>query len=291
VLLLGDRFEIFSVAAAAAVMKIPIAHIHGGELTLGAVDDAFRHSITKMSSLHFVSTGEYRKRIIQMGENPESVFNVGALGVEIIKNIPLLSREQLEKELSISFSNQNILVTFHPATLDEVPAVQQFDQLLKALDHFPEANLIFTKANADTQGRSINSRIDEYVKGRKKGGNVFVNLGQLRYLSVMKQCDLVLGNSSSGIIEAPSINIPTVNIGSRQSGRVKAKSVIDCPAGTEKIIDAINRAADAGFLDSIQNQDNPYDGGRTSEKITEIIVERIDAISIKKNFYNLGFEV
>jgi GDP/UDP-N,N'-diacetylbacillosamine 2-epimerase (hydrolysing) len=244
---LGDRFEILAAAIAAFVARIPIVHFHGGEITEGAIDDAFRHSITKMSSLHFVSTDEYRRRVIQLGEEPARVFNVGALGLDNIKNLTLLTKEELEKGLDFELTDETILVTFHPVTLESNTSTAQFQELLQALDCFPKLRVIFTKPNADPNGRIIIKLIDEYVYQNHDKSIAFTSMGSKTYLSAIKNVCMVVGNSSSGIIEVPSFGIPTVNIGDRQKGRVQAESVINCLPRKESIVNAINQALDCGF--------------------------------------------
>lgn len=270
---LGDRFEAWAVCAAALFARIPIAHLHGGETTEGAVDEAIRHGITKMSHLHFVATEDYRRRVIQLGERPDRVFNVGAPGVESIKTLKLLDRSALETALGFSLGRQNALVTFHPVTLETATAESQFGQLLGALAELPDLHLIFTRANADTDGRIINQMIDDFVAQRPGSAAVFSSLGQLRYLSAMQQVDVVLGNSSSGIIEAPSFGVPTVNIGARQHGRVRAASVIDCEPETVAIRKALDRAMSKTFKNLAATVDNPYDGLDTASRIKECIKE------------------
>ena len=288
VVLLGDRFETFCAAAAACISRIPIAHIHGGETTQGAVDEAFRHSITKMSHLHFTSTEEYRKRVIQLGESPDRVFNVGALGIENIRKLPLLSRKDLEKEIGFSLGQQCILVTYHPVTLEQATAQIQFQNLLNAIDTIDGLHIIFTKANADTEGRIINQMIDEYVTRKKKNAAIsFTSMGQIRYLSAMKHVDAVVGNSSSGIVEAPSFKAPTVNIGDRQKGRVQTRSVINCSPTKDVIIQALKQVLSPEFKQSIQDMTNPYEKEKTAKNIKEII-KHFDLINIlKKEFYDM----
>lgn len=287
VVLLGDRFEIFCAASSACVSRIPIGHIHGGETTQGAVDEAFRHSITKMSHLHFTSTEEYRKRVIQLGESPDRVFNVGALGIENIRKLPLLSREDLEKEIGFSLGNGCVLVTYHPVTLEQATAKMQFQNLLDAIDAVDDLRVIFTKANADTEGRIINQMIDNYVATEKGKATSFTSLGQLRYLSAMKHVDAVVGNSSSGIVEAPSFKIPTVNIGDRQKGRIQTKSVINCSPTKDGIIQALKQALSPEFRQSIQDMTNPYERENTVKNI-KAIIKHFDLINIlKKEFYDM----
>ena len=235
VLILGDRYEIFSVATASMMASIPIGHIHGGELTEGAYDDAIRHSITKMSYLHFVATERYRHRVIQLGENPNRVFTVGGLGIESINKLQLLSKKDLECKLNIKFTQRNLLITYHPATLDTFSPEHQINELLHALDTLIDTSLIFTASNADTNSGIINSAIKDFCKNRKNA-NFFTSLGQQRYMSCVKYVDCVIGNSSSGLLEVPSLSIPTINIGDRQKGREKANSIIDCNSDSDSII-------------------------------------------------------
>ena len=288
VVLLGDRFEIFSAAAAACVSRIPIGHIHGGETTEGAIDEAFRHSITKMSHLHFTSTEVYRKRVIQLGESPDMVFNVGALGVENIRKLPLLSLKNLEKEIGFSLGQQCILVTFHPVTLEQSTAKTQFRNLLNAIDTINGLHVIFTKANADTEGRIINRMIDEYVTTKEKNAAIsFTSMGQLRYLSAMKHVDAVVGNSSSGIVEAPSFKVPTVNIGDRQKGRVQTRSVINCSPTKDAIIQALEKVLSPEFKQNIQDMTNPYEKENSARNIKEIIRDFDLRNILKKEFYDM----
>lgn len=290
VVILGDRYEMLAVATAAVIHRIPIAHIHGGELTMGAIDDVIRHSITKMSTLHFPSTEEYRKRIIQLGESPEKVFCVGALGVENAKTQQLFSKKELAESIGFSLDRSYVVVTFHPVTLEKDTAGRQFENLLAALDYFKEYKVIFTKANADTDGRIINQKIDEYVYQNKDRATAVTSLGMVRYLSAMKYCEMVIGNSSSGIVEAPSFHIPTVNIGDRQLGRTKAASVIDCGNSIENIVEAINAGRALGEGNKLRNVINPYEGDETSQSIVSIIRKNVlHGIQMKKGFYDFGY--
>ena len=284
---LGDRFEIFSVVSTALIAKIPVAHLHGGEVTQGAFDEAIRHSITKMSHLHFTATESYRNRVIQMGEDPGSVFNVGALGVENIKRLELLPKEALEESITFKFGKRNLLVTFHPVTLEHSTARQQFSNLLQALDELQETSLIFTKTNADTDGRIINRMIDDYVVAFPERVVAFTNLGQIRYLSMMQFVDGVIGNSSSGIIEAPSFGIGTVNIGNRQSGRIKADSVIDCDPSVGPIKKAISELYKTEHIRKSKMKVNPYYKAGTAVKIVNIIRENIGMLSVIKEFCDI----
>lgn len=288
VVVLGDRYELFAAVSAAIVAKIPVAHLHGGETTEGAIDEAFRHSITKMSYLHFTSTEKYRKRVIQLGEDPKRVFNVGAIGVENIKNLPLLSKEELEKQIDFFINDKTILVTFHPVTLENQTSAQQFAELLHALDELNDLRIIFTKANSDTDGRVINQMIDDYVAKNKGRAKAFVSLGQLRYLSAMKYVAAVVGNSSSGILEAPSIPVATVNIGDRQKGRIKAESVIDCETKSEEIVKAIRIALSDDFQEKVKTVKSPYGDGNVSDKIIKHIKSFLNKpLDLKKTFYDI----
>lgn len=285
---LGDRYETMAVCIAAMNQRIPIAHIHGGEKTEGAIDEAIRHSITKMSLLHFTSTEEYRKRVIQLGEQPDHVFCVGALGVENIKNVPLLSKEELEKEINFSFDKPVLMVTYHPVTLEEQTAKEQFENLLEALEELNEVKIIFTKANADADGRMINAMIDEYAKKHTDICVAFTSMGQLRYLSALKYSSAVVGNSSSGIIEAPSFQVITVNIGDRQLGRVQANSVINCENQKEEIKEAIKYALSSEGIKKSKLCQNPYEGTHTSLQIVSQLKEYLQQNKIiKKSFYDM----
>lgn len=289
IVVLGDRFEIFAAASSAMICKIPIAHIHGGEATEGLIDEPIRHSITKMSHIHFTSTAEYRKRVIQLGENPDRVFNVGTPGIDNIFNLDLLSKTDFEKAIDFKLNKRNFLITFHPVTLEENTASNQFSNLLKALDSFEDTNFIFTKPNADTDGRVIIDLIDQYVSNNSTRACAFTSLGQLRYLSALQYVDVVLGNSSSGLIEAPSFNVATINIGDRQKGRIKAKSVIDCGNQKDEIALAINKALSPKFQEALKIVENPYGKEGASKKIFEILLGlELDNI-VKKSFYNIDF--
>lgn len=285
---LGDRFEIFAIASVASVAKIPVAHLHGGETTEGAFDEAFRHSITKMSWLHFTSTEDYRRRVIQLGESPARVFNVGAIGVENIREMDLMRKEELEQSLGMALRSPLLLVTFHPVTLEQNTSLTQFQSLLEVLPDFADGTVIFTKANSDTDGRIINKMIDQYVADHKENTLAFTSMGQLRYLSAMKLADAVVGNSSSGIIEAPSFRIPTINIGDRQKGRIQAPSVINCQPNAGSIRAALERALSGEFRAGLAEMDNPYGEGDVSGKILEQLKSVLaKPISLKKEFYDL----
>ncbi len=287
VVVLGDRFEIFSAVSAAMIARIPIGHIHGGEATEGLIDESIRHSITKMSHLHFTATKSYRKRIIQLGEEPDRVFNSGSPGLDNIYKLEFLNKESFEKSINFNLGRQNVLVTFHPITLESKTSKKQFGELIAALDELEDTHIIFTKPNADTEGRGIIEMIDKYVAENSLKACAFSSLGQLRYLSALKHVDLVIGNSSSGLIEAPSFNIPTINIGDRQRGRMKNKSVIDCEPERSSIERAIQIAFSPEFRQGIINVENIYGKGGASEKIKEIL-KQVDLSNIlKKKFYNL----
>jgi GDP/UDP-N,N'-diacetylbacillosamine 2-epimerase (hydrolysing) len=282
---LGDRFEIFSAASAAMIAKIPIAHLHGGESTEGLIDEPIRHSVTKMSHLHFAATEKYRKRIVQLGEQPDRVFNVGGLGLDNINNLDLLSRKDFEETIQFKLSEKNILVTFHPVTLEKSTSRLQFQELLDALSELKNTNVIFTKANSDTDGRIINAMIDTYVAERKNS-IAFKSMGQLNYLSALQFIDAVVGNSSSGLIEAPSFKIGTINIGDRQKGRLKAESIIDCMPNKESINKAFEKLYSKDFQEIINNDINLYGSGGASKKIIEIIKNISLKNIIKKSFYD-----
>jgi GDP/UDP-N,N'-diacetylbacillosamine 2-epimerase (hydrolysing) len=287
ILVLGDRFEIFAACSAAMPAKIPIAHCHGGEATEGAFDEAIRHSITKMSHIHFTSTEEYRNRVIQLGEQPENVYNVGALGIENINRLTLLNKTDFEAAINFRLNSTSFLVTFHPVTLDHSSAEQQFSELLDAVDGFENTAIIFTKPNSDTDGRSIIRLIDQYVEKNPEKSVAFTSLGQLRYLSAIQYVDVVIGNSSSGLIEVPSFGKPTLNIGDRQQGRIKACSVIDCEPTSEAIKNGILKAMSPEFRESLRQVQNPYGGQNASVKITEVLKSTDLSNLIKKKFHNL----
>lgn len=287
VIVLGDRYEIFSATSAAMIARIPIAHIHGGETTEGAFDESIRHSITKMSHLHFTATEEYKNRVIQLGENPFRVFNVGGMGIENIKRLKLLSKDEFEKSIEFKLNSKNILVTFHPVTLENSTAKEQFQQLLDAIDELEDTNIIFTKANSDTDGRVINQMIDEYITKNFQKSVQFTSLGQLRYLSALQYVDAVVGNSSSGLAEAPSFRIGTINIGDRQKGRIKVSSVIDCEPNKDSILKSFEKLYSKEFQETLKTTINPYGDGCASKKIVEIL-KNVDLKDIlKKSFYDL----
>lgn len=284
--ILGDRYEMLSAAATALFFGIPVAHISGGDVTEGAYDDAIRHAITKMSHLHFATTEVYRKRVVQLGEQPETVFNTGSLAIDNIRHTPLMSREELEKSINFGLGSRCVLATFHPVTLESEPADVQFDALLKAL-HKEGCNIIFTHPNADNGGRNIIQTINNYVAAHPEKAVAFASMGQMRYLSAMKWVDAVVGNSSSGIVEAPSMGTPTVNIGNRQAGRLQATSIINCRPREEAIARAIGRALSAPFRQVAANAINPYEQPNTAQRIYQVIKNHPLAEITRKRFYDL----
>ena len=287
--ILGDRFEIFSAVSAAMILGIPIAHLHGGETTEGAFDESIRHSISKMSHLHFVANEEYRNRVIQLGEHPDRVFLVGGLGVDSIQRLKLLGRAALEESLGFEFGNKSLLITHHPETLDTRNPGQQMSELLAALDQLDDTQLIFTMPNADTGSRVLIDMINDYVKNRRNAV-AFTSLGQIRYFSCIKIVDAVVGNSSSGLTEVPSFAKGTVNIGGRQKGRLRAKSVIDCDADRASILAGLNQLFSAEFQLSLKTVVNPYgEGGASSKIVKELRDHALDSI-LQKKFYDLEFK-
>ncbi len=287
VVVLGDRFELFAVASAALFAAIPIAHIHGGEVTTGAFDEAIRHSITKMASLHFTAAEAYRKRVIQLGEQPDTVFNVGAPGLENIQKISLLTKEETEQSLGLKLGQKSLLVTWHPVTLEPGRAKQDLKVLLDALDKLDDTKFVFTKSNADNEGRSLNRLIVDYVTSCPEKAVVHTSLGQVRYLSTLKQVTGVIGNSSSGIIEAPSVKTGTINIGRRQEGRVRASSIIDCDPDLESNCSAFERLFSSEFQSLVQHTRNPHDGGPVSENILRILRQQESSGWRKKPFFDV----
>jgi GDP/UDP-N,N'-diacetylbacillosamine 2-epimerase (hydrolysing) len=285
---LGDRFESMAATLAAFVCQIPVAHIQGGESTLGAIDDQFRHSMTKMSLLHFVAADDYRKRVIQLGEDPSRVFNYGAINVEAMKEIALLDKARVEREINFSFGSACLLVTFHPVTLEKNTASEQFSQLLDALSSFKALKIIFTKTNADTNGRVINSLIDKYVEENPKNAIAFTSLGQLLYINTLRYVDAVVGNSSSGIIETPTFKVPTVDIGDREKGRIMAANVINCEQSVLAIKAAIKTSLSEKFKASLCNMENPYEKDNTAKNIANKLRDYPLPTSAKKEFYDIS---
>jgi len=286
VIMLGDRYELLGAAIACMVHNVPIAHFHGGESTYGAIDEAIRHALTKFSHIHFVATEEYRKRVVQLGETPARVHNVGGLGVDAINRMHLLSRTELECDLGIKLKEKNLLITFHPVTLDQQSSSLQIQELLDALEDHREKCLIFTMPNADTGGMAIYDLIKNYV-ARHDNAYLFSSLGQLRYFSCIAQVDGVIGNSSSGLLEVPTFKKPTINIGDRQKGRLRAESVIDCPPIRSQISDAIFRIYESDFRLKLNATKNPYGDGLAVEKVLSILARLSFDGLLKKEFYDL----
>lgn len=287
VLLLGDRYEILAAAESALIEKIPVAHIHGGEVTEGAYDDAIRHSITKMSHLHFTSTEEYRQRVIQLGEQPERVFYVGSLGVENVKKLPLFSKEEIESNIQFEIDKKTILVTYHPVTLGPDSMKRDIDAFIGALNSRPELRVIFTMPNSDNGSEVIVEAINRFVEKNSGRAVAFKSLGMKRYLSAMKCCGAVVGNSSSGLIEVPSFGIATLNIGDRQSGRIQAESVVNCGKDKKEILCGLDKVLSRDFAEKCKTVRNPYDKANTAEEIFNVISNYpIDNI-IHKRFYDL----
>ncbi|NKB20020.1 MAG: UDP-N-acetylglucosamine 2-epimerase (hydrolyzing) [Alphaproteobacteria bacterium] len=288
VLLLGDRFEILAAAIAATNARIPIAHIHGGETTEGMIDESIRHAITKMSLLHFTAAEPYRQRVIQMGEAPDRVFTVGAPGLDVAARFQPIERDELEETLDIQLATPVFAITFHPVTLERETSSKQFKALLDALDGYPQASMVITKPNADTDGRVIQDLIEAYSAGKPNVG-VYTSLGQRRYLSLLAIADVVIGNSSSGIIEAPHFGLPTVNIGDRQLGRIAPLSVIHSDPTAQGIRAAIAKALDPSFRTSLRDMVNPYGSGKAAPQITEVLKSfNFHPEVLKKKFYEGG---
>lgn len=286
---LGDRYENMAVVTSAWVCRIPVAHIQGGEKTLGAIDDQFRHCISKLSTLHFVACEEYRKRVVQLGEEPNRVFDVGALNVDALKKIEILSKTELEHQLGISFKKPTILVTFHPVTLEKDTSKDNFSEFLAALDDLDGVNIIFTKTLADTEGRIINKMIDDYVAINKSNTVAFTSLGQLKYVSALNYVDVVAGNSSSGVIETPSFKVPTLNIGKREEGRIMADNLICVEQSKESILTGLKKALSKDFKKGLSSMQNPYEKADTGIKIKDILVSYKFTDNTMKDFYDINF--
>ena len=286
---LGDRYEIFSAVTAAMIARIPIAHIHGGEATEGLIDEAIRHSISKMSHLHFTAAKEYSKRVIQLGEEPSKVFNVGGMGIENIKKLRLLSREEFEKSINFKLNIKNVLVTFHPVTLEKQTSKKQFQEIIDSLDELENTNIIFSKTNSDIDGKIINKMIDEYTFKNSSTSISITSLGQVKYLSALKHVDFIIGNSSSGLLESPSFNIGTINIGDRQKGRLKADSVVDCLPEKISIKESIKKIYSSDFQEILKNVKNPYGDECASKKIIEVLKTTTLHEILKKSFFNVKF--
>jgi GDP/UDP-N,N'-diacetylbacillosamine 2-epimerase (hydrolysing) len=287
VLVLGDRFEILAASIAALYARIPIAHIHGGETTTGAFDESIRHSITKMALLHFVAADEYLKRVIQLGENPKRVFNVGGLGVDAIRKTELNTKKKLMDNIGIQFAEKNLLITYHPVTLEKQTSQKHFQLLLDVLSEMEDIYLIFTMPNADSDGRIIKKMIDEFVLSHKERSIAFTSMGHLNYLSTLQFVDGVVGNSSSGLTEAPTFKIGTVNIGDRQKGRLKAKSVIDCKPTKKSIQNAVDILYSKDFQEMLPSVNNPYGEGNATQKIIDVLKKTPIPEEPKKEFYDL----
>jgi len=287
VVILGDRYEMLVVAQAAMLATIPIAHVHGGESTQGAIDEAIRHAITKMSHIHFTASEAYRRRVIQLGEHPGRVYNLGAIGLDNIAKLKLLNQEELEDSLQFRLGRVNFLVTYHPTTLGTQSSRELTEQLLQALDEFPDARILFTMPNSDADGKIMARLVDEYVAARSERTALFASLGQLRYLSALSLADVVIGNSSSGIIEAPALGTPTVNIGNRQSGRVKGPTVIDCDTDRASVVTAIRRALASDFRAETIGKASLYGTGNVAPRMKEILKNvQLNGI-LHKVFYDL----
>jgi GDP/UDP-N,N'-diacetylbacillosamine 2-epimerase (hydrolysing) len=287
ILVLGDRFEIFSAVSAALVARIPVAHLHGGEATEGLIDEAIRHAITKMSHLHFVAAEAYRRRVVQLGEQPDRVFLVGGLGIDNIKRLQLLDRAELEASLDFKLGHKNLLITFHPVTLERATAANQMEELLAALAVLKDRQLIFTLPNADTDGRALIKRVEQFV-AQHPNARAYTSLGQLRYLSCVTHVDGVVGNSSSGLAEVPSFKKGTINIGDRQRGRLQAASIINCEPNRESISAALQKLYSTDFQEGLSQVKNPYGEGGASTAIISVIKSvALDGL-IKKYFYELS---
>jgi UDP-hydrolysing UDP-N-acetyl-D-glucosamine 2-epimerase len=286
-IVLGDRYELLAPVSVALILRVPVAHIHGGELTEGAIDDSVRHAVTKMSALHFAATEEYGARIVQMGEPPEHVHVVGALGIDNILSTRLLDSDELYARLGVNRSRRLVAVTYHPETRDDREVAERFGAVLRALDSIPDATSVITRANADAGGRTINAMTDEYVATHAGAAASFASLGQQVYLSLLKHASLVIGNSSSGIIEAPSFRVPTVNIGDRQKGRVRPASVVDARADAASISAAVETALSAEFRVSLDGVRNPYGDGHAAERIVRILSNVHPQSLVGKTFHDM----
>lgn len=282
---LGDRFEILAAAQAAMVARIPIAHISGGEVTEGAFDESIRHAITKMAQWHFVAAEPYRKRVIQLGETSDRVFSFGAPGLDHLQRLEWMDRPSLEKSLAIDLDPPVFLVTYHPATLSQPNPIAAMNELLAALDEFPQATIIFTYPNADTGGRALIKRLDQWVATNKHRAKAFISLGQQQYLSLMREADVIIGNSSSGLTEAPALKKATVNIGDRQKGRLKASSIVDTSEERESISAAINKTISEGFCAELPLTKSLYGSGNVSHRIKDTL--KIVALRTQKIFFDI----
>jgi UDP-hydrolysing UDP-N-acetyl-D-glucosamine 2-epimerase len=285
---LGDRFEILAAASAATILRIPIAHIHGGEVTEGALDDAFRHAVTKMSHLHFAATSTYARRIEQLGEASERIHVVGALGLENMVRMKRPTRQELGRELKLDLAGGYFLMTWHPETLGLGDPVAELNEILRALTQFPDKKVIVTKANADFGGRAINNRLDELAAADPQNVRVAYSLTQATYLAALENADAVIGNSSSGLIEAPAVNVPTINIGTRQGGRLRARSIIDCAARADAIVAAISKSQAPAFRAALAEDAPPYGRpGKVAEKIVAVLRQTDLSTLLRKGFHDL----
>lgn len=290
IVLLGDRYELLAAASAALIFKIPIAHIHGGEITEGAYDDSIRHAVTKLSHVHFTSTDEYRKRVIQMGEQPSNVFNVGAIGIDNIMHSTFLSKKEIEDSLNFKLDGKCILVTYHPETMVDDLVEENTSNLIKALGNDKNLRVIFTSPNSDTNGRIIQTLINSFVRENPDRSVYVPSLGQQKYFSVLKYVVAVVGNSSSGIIEVPSFKIPTLNIGARQRGRLASESVVNCSSSDEEIAKNLKIVTSFTFREKCRNAINPYQKENTADEIKKVLMKIELKNLVKKCFYNLPYE-
>lgn len=286
IMILGDRYEIFIAAVAATISRIPIIHLHGGEVTEGAFDESIRHCISKMSHLHFVAAEEYRKRVIQLGEQPSTVFNVGGLGVDSISKIKLLSKKELQNKIKFNFLQKNLLITYHPTTLEPKSSKKNINEILTALSKLKNTGLIFTMPNADLENKIIIKKITQFCQ-KNPNANYYKSLGQKIYFSCIKHADGVLGNSSSGLLEVPTFKKGSINIGNRQKGRLKAESVIDCEANSKSILQAIKYLFSKRFIQNLSNVKNPYGKSGASKKIIKKIEKYNFNHLLKKKFYDI----
>lgn len=289
VVVLGDRYELIPIVSAATVARIPVAHLNGGELTEGAIDELIRHSVTKLSQIHFTAMDEYSRRVIQMGEHPDTVFTVGEVGLDNFKTMNFMSREEFEGSIGRKLIEKNILFTYHPESTRSLESLRDdFSEILSALSKLDETLIIFTKSNADVGGRMINKMIDDYVEKHQSYAIAFKSLGQSRYLSALKFVDAVVGNSSSGIVEAPSFKVPTINIGERQKGRVRADSVLDIDVDEKQILTAVERIYSSEFQDVLEKTINPYGQGDSAKKVVNVL-KTVDLENLKKKkFYDIN---
>ncbi|KOR32308.1 UDP-N-acetylglucosamine 2-epimerase [Achromatium sp. WMS3] len=292
VIVLGDRYELLPIVSAATMALIPVAHISGGEVTEGVLDDSIRHAVTKLSHIHFTSIEEYRKRVIQLGECPSHTFNVGEIGLDNFLKVSLFSKDEFEKSINTTLKKHNLLITYHPVTTQSLAAnISAFSKILEALDSADDTLLIFTKSNADSGGRILNKMIDEYIEQHNDQAISFVSMGYQRYLSALRYVDAVIGNSSSGIVEAPSFKIGTINIGDRQKGRIQSKSVINCEPEIDAINKALKKLYSKSFKKTLESVTNYYGDGKSSERIVEIL-KNIDIKKItRKKFHDVDFDL